>query len=1575
MTSGRDVNHTHKFSRIIKQAKARKTLVMVLSCFVVFVTTYLLILPAITLDQDEAAKQGGIDVPAQSVSYEGKGYKVSATYNEEALPEGTRIEAKEIGKSDEDYAALQEDALQAVREDSGDKAGSLAFAKFYDISMISGEEAIEPDGPVDVTISFDKKLQVNDADNLRIVHFAVDEKSGETVLEVLDAGRVAAEVEDGKLTETTFEADSFSVYAVVYTVDFAYDVDGKNYTYSIEGGSKISLAKLLKELNVIKDDPDTELDERQLFLDEIDNVEFSSPELLSVEQNEDGEWTLTSRKAFDSEETLTVTMKNGDVFTVKVTDEQITTMFLSDNGKQYEVTVTYDADAKIPEGAKLQVTEFAAGSKKYLSARKAVLADKIERGETVDASTLGMAALDISILDAEGKEIEPAAPVQVDMKIKALPGVEDLGEVADTLAVQHHVEVKDGVVVETVFDGKTNASFKMETDETVAAEGTVIDPDSVREEDVTAPIPAYTDNRDIKFEVTAFSTFTISWNYAYGNGVKVHYVDENGNELNVKNSKFLTNLNSSSTSPAYLIYDIEGYEYDHTYRRFYYNGDLWNSAGWYSRNIVPQLRRGDYGWGYSADGNNWSYLSGSDAQRKDEIYVVYKKKNEVTQGGTPTVKQSGDVDPPVDPRINKESTPNGDDTNTLALSLISDTAALEVEKLADVIVVFDVSGSMTTNDMGGKTRLKAAQDAVKELATQLAQKKNSAGDPLVRMSLIQFSTKASPVLGLTDLTTDGNNSGLSQIESAVDNLSADGGTNWDHALQLANEENDLDPGRATFVIFVTDGDPTFRNTRMDVTDLDLQKETNDGAMSQYGIEAPNPFYLEDDVYGPGDNDKTTQCYAAAKEQGIAIVSAKKNIYTIGISEDVTKIQTFNEDINGNGAYLAANSSALQQAFADIEASISGASGWGNIKMTDGITNLSNTVQKTGLTNVGGDFSYWIAPAPENWSSMSAAQKKAYKPDASAFVEWDPEAAGAALANYNETTGAVEWNMGSTFMPEAGVTYQVRFKVWPSQEAYDYIAKLNNGTLNYDTLPADVKAQIIKSGNTYTLKTNEPNANTTYQSAIRTGDTVTVSGDTKTLKFPSVEDLNLSVDKMKVQKEWINDLDPDARWKSDVTLLLTDGEDNLYKSIDLNEENNYTAEDNFISCGLAKIENGEMVIYEQGHDFKLTEPAQYAYYWDLDSQVYRPMVINAQLTMLVKTDAPSGMGTHTYYEEQGQKYYKIGDGVYKSVSTGDSAATIIATNIRRSNLNLTKKVVDEEGNPVISSDAFTFTITINDPKDEDIWFSVQTDANDTNTVVKELSTNATAEIRDGQKTGYYHAVSGSQITVTIEPGWNLRFTNLPNGTTYTITENTKENYTFENASIDNNGTFSIESGTTTGNGTINESNKQYTVTYKNKAKTHQVEILKTSQDSITPLPGAVFSLYTESGYNSDPKTASKTGLTSDGNGKIDLGTLAYGKYYLVETSAPAGYISLEEPVIITVTGNGVTYNQKENIQSVDGTGIHYDQQTDTYTLTVTNNSGVELPSAGGPGTVWMYLLGSLLLLGSGIALVTRRRMRI
>ena len=134
------------------------------------------------------------------------------------------------------------------------------------------------------------------------------------------------------------------------------------------------------------------------------------------------------------------------------------------------------------------------------------------------------------------------------------------------------------------------------------------------------------------------------------------------------------------------------------------------------------------------------------------------------------------------------------------------------------------------------------------------------------------------------------------------------------------------------------------------------------------------------------------------------------------------------------------------------------------------------------------------------------------------------------------------------------------------------------------------------------------------------------------------------------------------------------------------------------------------------------------------------------------------------------------------------------------------------------------------------------------------------------------------------------------------------------------------------------------------------------------------LYTESGYQADPKKVSKSDLTSDENGKIELGRLSYGKYFLVETSAPAGYIPLTEPVEITVSASGVTYKQNGNNLSNSGQGVTYDLETEVYTLKVINNESYELPSTGGSGTDRIYLYGVLLtgLAGTGLVMKKRRR---
>ena len=53
-------------------------------------------------------------------------------------------------------------------------------------------------------------------------------------------------------------------------------------------------------------------------------------------------------------------------------------------------------------------------------------------------------------------------------------------------------------------------------------------PNSVKEEDFAAPVSEKTNGLNIEFEAAAFSTFTISWNNAYGNGVKVQQHQDDG---------------------------------------------------------------------------------------------------------------------------------------------------------------------------------------------------------------------------------------------------------------------------------------------------------------------------------------------------------------------------------------------------------------------------------------------------------------------------------------------------------------------------------------------------------------------------------------------------------------------------------------------------------------------------------------------------------------------------------------------------------------------------------------------------------------------------------------------------------------------------------------------------------------------------------------------------------------------------------------------------------------------------------------------------------------------------------------
>lgn len=96
-------------------------------------------------------------------------------------------------------------------------------------------------------------------------------------------------------------------------------------------------------------------------------------------------------------------------------------------------------------------------------------------------------------------------------------------------------------------------------------------------------------------------------------------------------------------------------------------------------------------------------------------------------------------------------------------------------------------------------------------------------------------------------------------------------------------------------------------------------------------------------------------------------------------------------------------------------------------------------------------------------------------------------------------------------------------------------------------------------------------------------------------------------------------------------------------------------------------------------------------------------------------------------------------------------------------------------------------------------------------------------------------------------------------------------------------------------------------------------------------------------------------TTDANGAANFDGLKDGTYQLLETAAPAGYNLLDAPVSVTVQGNDTT------------------EASLTATRQVANKTGSLLPSTGGIGTTIFYVVGSILLVGAAVLLITRKRM--
>lgn len=127
------------------------------------------------------------------------------------------------------------------------------------------------------------------------------------------------------------------------------------------------------------------------------------------------------------------------------------------------------------------------------------------------------------------------------------------------------------------------------------------------------------------------------------------------------------------------------------------------------------------------------------------------------------------------------------------------------------------------------------------------------------------------------------------------------------------------------------------------------------------------------------------------------------------------------------------------------------------------------------------------------------------------------------------------------------------------------------------------------------------------------------------------------------------------------------------------------------------------------------------------------------------------------------------------------------------------------------------------------------------------------------------------------------------------------------------------------------------------------------------------------------------LTSAEGGTFKIAGLDDGTYFLREIQAPNGYNLLEEDVqlvITATTANGQDWNSGIATDALKGLTITVDNgaaqngdlDTGIVNVTVENNRGATLPETGGMGTTLFYIIGGLLVVGAGILLVVRIRMK-
>ncbi|MDO4803539.1 MAG: Cna B-type domain-containing protein [Lachnospiraceae bacterium] len=203
------------------------------------------------LAKEEEPKVGNpaaYEAQAGTLIAEGSDYKVTMTYDEEAgIPKAAKLRVTEIRKGTKEYKLYIAKAKEAIG--LGENEEIELGGRFFDIKIMTKDGEFEPKAPVRVEIAYQNALEAEDPSYVNAVHFGEEEATQ------LD---IEAETTDDGVKGVGFDTESFSVYGVVYIVDFGNEVNGRIFTFSALGGTEIDINQMVIDLGVAQNEVDAE---------------------------------------------------------------------------------------------------------------------------------------------------------------------------------------------------------------------------------------------------------------------------------------------------------------------------------------------------------------------------------------------------------------------------------------------------------------------------------------------------------------------------------------------------------------------------------------------------------------------------------------------------------------------------------------------------------------------------------------------------------------------------------------------------------------------------------------------------------------------------------------------------------------------------------------------------------------------------------------------------------------------------------------------------------------------------------------------------------------------------------------------------------------------------------------------------------------------------------------------------------------------------------------------------------------------------------------------------------------------